>query len=93
VSANADQPVALVFDRRRRSRGAAEDHPTRGQVVERLRAMQFRVQHLDAQVERFGNVPLRARADASHRPVVVTRAVARSPSGRLTQDNRQRQRH
>jgi hypothetical protein len=55
--------------------------------------MQFRVQHLDAQVERLGNVPLRARADASHRPVVVTRAVARSPSGRLIQDNRQRQRH
>ena len=56
---------------RRPSSCAAEGVVSWDRAVERIRTTQIRVQHLDAQVERLGNVPLRARADAPHRPVVV----------------------
>ena len=56
---------------RRPSSCAAEDGVSWDRAVERIRTTQIRVQHLDAQVERLGDVPLRARAHAPHRPVVV----------------------
>src|SRR5580704_5852573 len=70
VSANADHPVAGVV---RQGGGAAEgrrstQESSRG--VERS-AVQVLVEHFHAQVERLGHVPLGARADAPHGPVVV----------------------
>ena len=56
---------------RRPSSCAAEGVVSWDRAVERIRTTQIRVQHLDAQVERLGDVPLRARADAPLGPVVV----------------------